>query len=159
MIQADTTELEKSLLEYKLEVERKLKHMVAGFAKEVALAASLATRIGHVSEGGNTRKYLELYKGRKKTYGIAPIEGYHKGAWTYTEGALTFNPTIFDVGTMADKTEYQAEVSYKVGDSFTIGATGPAYKMLQGLDDIMGEAESTIRRTYQINLKRLYDEG
>lgn len=153
MIQADTTELEKSLQEYKLEVERKLKHMVAGFAAEIAVSASNETR------KGDANRFYGLYKLREEKTGIAAVAGFHKGAWTYTEGGLTFNDVIYDVGTMADMTEYKAQVNYKIGDRFTIGAFGPAYKMLQTRDDILGEADSTIRRTYQINLKRLYDEG
>lgn len=159
MIEADVTECSKSLAVYREEVERKLKHMVAGFAKEVALAASNATRKGHVSEGGNTGKYLEYYRKRFEKHHISPVEGFHKGAWTYTEGGLVFNPNIYDTATMGDMVEYKAETNYKIGDSFTIGAYGPAYEMLQGLDDIIGEVDSTVRRTYQINLKRLYAEG
>lgn len=164
MLSANTDELEKSLAEYKLEVERKLKHMVVGFAMDVAEAASNATRIGHISEGGNTLAYVNHYKKRalppsQGGYGIKATEGFHKGAWTYTEGTLTFNPVIYDKATMLGQVDYQVEVNYKIGDSFTIGASGPAYEMLQGLDDITGEAESTIKGAYLSNLGRYYKEG
>lgn len=159
MLSANTDELEKSLAEYKLEVERKLKHMVVGFAQDVAFAASKATRIGHISEGGNTLAYVNHYKKRSQEYGIKPIEGFHKGAWTYTEGALTFNPNIYDESTMRGNVDYQAEANYKIGDSFTIGAEGTAYEMLQGLDDIMGEAESTIKGAYLSDLREYYENG
>jgi hypothetical protein len=163
MLSANTEELEKSLAEYKAEVERKLKHMVVGFAQDVALAASEKTRKGHISEGGNTLAYINHYKQRAKAPpiggGIAPIEGYHQGAWQYTEGELQFNPAIYDQATMLGTVDYKAEANYKIGDTFTIGATGPAYEMLQGLDDIRGEAESTIQRAYLSNLQAHYNEG
>jgi hypothetical protein len=159
MLSANTDELEKSLAEYKAEVERKLKHMVVGFAQDVAEAASRATRKGHISEGGNTTKYVEYYKKRTQQYGIAPVEGFHKGAWTYTEGNLQFSPTIYDEATMLGNVDYKAEASYKIGDTFSIGATGTAYDMLQKLDDIQGEAESTIQRAYLSDLKQYYEEG
>lgn len=163
MITANADECLKSLQEYKLEVERKLKYMVAGFAQDVARAASDATRKGHVSEGGNTQKYLSYYKTRSLPppvgAGIAPIEGFHKGAWTYTEGTLTFNPVIFDVATMLGQVDHLATVNYKIGDSFTIGAKGPAYEMLQNLDDITGVADNAIKVAYKSNLKQYFDEG
>jgi hypothetical protein len=159
MLSANTDELQKSLAEYKAEVERKLKHMVVGFAQDVAEAASQATRKGHISEGGNTAKYVEYYKKRAQQYGIAPVEGFHKGAWTYTEGTLQFSPTIYDEATMLGNVDYKAEASYKIGDTFSIGAIGTAYDMLQKLDDIQGEAESTIQRAYLSNLKQYYEEG
>ena len=159
MLTANTDELEKSLAAYKAEVERKLKAMVVGFAQDVALAASESTRKGHISEGGNTLAYVDHYKQRKELHNIDPIEGYHKGAWQYSEGQLTFNESITPVGTMVNEVGYQAEANYKIGDTFYIGATGPAFEMLQGLDDIQGNAESTIQRAYQSNLKSYYDEG
>lgn len=159
MFSANTDELEKSLAEYKAEVERKFKHMVVGFAQDVALAASNATRIGNISEGGNTAKYVALYKKRAQQYGIAPIEGFHKGAWQYTEGALEFKPTIYDEVTMLGNVDYKAAANYNIGDTFSIGAMGTAYDMLQKLDDIQGETESTIQRAYLSDLKRYYEEG
>jgi hypothetical protein len=164
MLSANTDELEKSLAEYKAEVERKLKHMVVGFAQDVAEAASQATRKGHISEGGNTAKYVEYYKKRAKSrseggYGIEALEGFHKGAWTYTEGTLEFNPVIYDVPTMLGNVDYKAQANYKIGDTFTIGATGPAYEELEILDDIRGKAESTIQGAYLSDLKQYYEEG
>lgn len=164
MLSANTDELEKSLAEYKAEVERKLKHMIVGFAQDVALAASNATRKGHISEGGNTLAYINHYKKRAKSrseggFGIEPIEGYHKGAWQYAEGELHFSPIIYDQATMLGTVDYKAEANYKIGDTFSIGAIGPAYEELENLDDIRGKAESTIQRAYLSNLKQYYEEG
>ena len=159
MLTANTDELEKSLAAYKAEVERKLKAMVVGFAQDVASAASDATRIGHISQEGNTLSYINHYKKRKELHNIDPIEGYHKGAWQYSEGQLTFDESITPVGTMINEVGYQAQANYKIGDTFVIGAKGPAYEMLQGLDDIQGETESTIKRAYLSNLKQHYEQG
>ena len=164
MLKVNAKELEKSLAQYKVEVERKLEHMVVAFAQDIAFAASNATRKGHISEGGNTAKYVDYYRKRalprsEGGFGIEALEGYHKGAWQYTEGELQFNPTIYDEATMLGNVDYKAESSYKLGETFSIGATGSAYEMLQKLDDIQGEAESTIQRAYLSNLKQYYEEG
>lgn len=159
MIKTNADEVAKSLDDYKKEVERKLKAMVVGFAQDVASAASDATRIGHISEGGNTLNYINKYKQRAVEYGIAPVEGYHRGAWQYTEGALTFNPVIYDKATMLDTVDLKAEVNYKIGDTFTVGAIGPAYDELQALDDIEGATISTVIGAHRADLKQYYDQG
>lgn len=159
MIKTNADEVAKSLDDYKKEVERKLKAMVVGFAQDVASAASDATRIGHISEGGNTLNYINKYKQRAVEYGITPIEGYHKGAWQYTEGELQFNPVIYDKTTMLDTVDLKAEVNYKIGDTFTVGAIGPAYDMLQGLDDIDGATISTVMGAHRSDLQRYFNEA
>ena len=137
MIKTNAEDVAKSLEEYKKEVERKLKAMVVGFAQDVASAASDATRIGHISEGGNTLAYVNKYKQRAEDYNIDPIEGFHKGAWEYVEGSLTFNPAIYDKSTMLSAVDYKAEANYKIGDTFAVGAIGPAFEMLQKLERSM----------------------
>lgn len=159
MIKTNADDVAKSLEEYKKEVERKLKAMVVGFAQDVASAASDATRIGHISEGGNTLAYVNKYKQRANEYGIDPVEGFHKGAWEYVEGSLTFNPTIYDKTTMLGDVDYKAEANYKIGDTFTIGAIGPAYKMLQKLDDIEGATISTVMSAHRADLQGYFNEG
>lgn len=154
MIQADTTELEKSLQEYKLEVERKLKHMVAGFAREVAETASSKTRLG------DANKFFSLYQARAAgPLGIEAKAGFHKGAWVYSEGELAFDNNIYSTGVMANEVEFQARASYQVGDSFTIGAVGPAFEMLQSKDDIEGEAVALVMQAHKTDLPRLFKEG
>lgn len=163
MIKTNADDVAKSLEEYKKEVERKLIHMVAGFASEVAESASLATRKGHVSEGGNTKKYLDYYRNRAKPepvgLGIEAVEGFHKGAWVYSEGNLTFDKTIYPVGQMKSEVEYQAQANYKVGDSFVIGAVGPAFDMLEEEDALIDTALSMIKNAHSSDLHRHYNEG
>lgn len=164
MIKTNADEVAKSLDDYKKEVERKLKAMVVGFAQDVASAASDATRVGHISEGGNTLNYINKYKQRalppsQGGYGIEAIEGYHRGAWQYTEGELQFNPVIYDKATMLDTVDLKAEVNYKIGDTFTVGAIGPAYEMLQELDDIDGATISTVMGAHRSDLETYYNQG
>ena len=161
MIKTNAEDVAKSLEEYKKEVERKLKAMVVGFAQDVASAASDATRIGHISEGGNTLAYVNKYKQRAEDYNIDPIEGFHKGAWEYVEGSLTFStdPTIYDKSTMLGAVDYKAEANYKIGDTFAIGAIGPAFEMLQKLDDIEGATISTVMGAHRADLQGYYNGG
>jgi hypothetical protein len=153
MISADVDECSKSLQEYQTEVERKLKHMVASFAREIAETASAKTAIG------DENKFFGLYLARQKARGIEPEAGFHKGAWVYTEGGLTFDPKIYSTGMMANEVEYQAQSSYKIGDTFSIGAEGTAYEMLQERDDIEGETISAVMTAHRTDLKQFYDEG
>jgi hypothetical protein len=153
MISANTDALEKSLVEYKLEVERKLKHMVAMFAMDIAHAASDETK------RGDEVRLRNLYTARFMQRGIAPKAGFHKGAWEYTEGELTFTPTIYDVGHMLERVDFQAVATYKIGDTFSIGAKGTAYSFLERRDGILEDAEHTIKAAYSSNLKQYFDQG
>ena len=164
MITSNATEVAKSLTEYQTELKRKLTNMVAGFAGELTQDASNSTRIGHISEGGNTAKYIAFYKQRARPpseggYGIAPIEGFHKGAWVYTEGSLSFDPTIHPADMVKDTAIYKARAEYKIGDKFSIGAIGTAYGMLQRLDDIEGVTLQAIMNAHKVNLLRYFNEG
>jgi hypothetical protein len=153
MITADVDECSKSLETYKAEVERKLKAMVAGFAREIAETASSKTAIG------DEAKFFSLYQQRQMATGIEAKAGFHKGAWVYTEGGLTFDPNIYSTGVMANEVEYQARTNYKIGDSFSIGAEGTAYEFLQTRDDIEGETLSAIQTAHKVNLPRYFKEG
>ena len=153
MISANADECLKSLQEYKLEVERKLKHMVAGFAREIAETASNETAIG------DANKFFGLYQARQKATGIDAHAGFHKGAWVYSEGTLTFNPTIFPVGDMVNKAEYNAQAQYKIGDTFSVGAVGPAYEFLERRDGILEDAMTLIKSAHKADLQRHYEEG
>lgn len=155
MISADVDECSKSLQEYQAEVERKLKYMVAGFARELAQTASANTW-----KNQDPERYMHLYKARAEAHRGMPMEaGFHKGAWTYTEGALTFNPTLYSPSDVVDKVEYLAQSQYKIGDTFTIGAVGTAYEMLQERDDIEGETISAVMTAHRADLPRYYNEG
>jgi hypothetical protein len=148
-----TSEIEKQLSDYNKELEQRLIAMVAGFAGDVALAASNQTAVG------DANRYYGLYKKRQELTGLPIQEGYHQGAWEYTEGGLEFTPIITPQGIMQGEVSFQARAQYKVGDDFAIGAVGPAFGMLQSRDDIGDRAMDAIQSAYASNLKQHFDNG
>jgi hypothetical protein len=159
----------KQLEEYSKEVERRLKNMVAGFAREVALAASENTPVGNaediVREGAYRNYYLDRQKPSPTGYGISAEPGYHSGAWQYSEGAMKFSPMIFTSNEMADDVENEASASYKLGDTFAIGAIGPGYADLEGGSSLQAPngigapTIAQIQASHEADLKRYYDAG
>lgn len=162
---SNTNEIVKQLEEYSKEVERKFKNMVAGFAREVALTASANTPVGSNDMYIENSKYRGYYLDRQNSTGI-PIEpGYHSGAWQYTEGSPDFIPVIFTSNEMANDVQNEAEISYKLGDSFAIAAIGPGYSDLEnGRSDKAPEGIITptlaqIQVAHESQLKKYYDAG
>lgn len=113
MLQIRTEEAAKELRDYKIELERRLTNMVAGFASEVAEKASGNTPIGNAEDlaagldyfslGGTGGKppqeamYAMQYLKRFKRTGIQPEVGYHQGAWVYSpSGNPISDPTVRD---------------------------------------------------------------
>lgn len=159
-------EITKQLEEYSQEVERKLKNMVAGFAREVALTASRNTPVGDLeSMMTEHSRYRQYYLDRREDFGLPVEPGYHSGAWQYTEGSMTFKPMIFTSSEMADDVFNETEASYRIGDSFAIGAIGPGYADLE--EGRSGKAPNGIGQptvaevmsAHQVQLKRYYDAG
>lgn len=159
-------EITKQLEEYSKEVENRLKNMVAGFAREVSLVASRNTPVGNFEDMmKENSKYRGYYLQRQEDYGI-PIEpGYHSGAWQYSEDTLTFQPMVFTPTEMSNDVYNEAEASYKLGDSFVIGAVGPGYGDLeagrssQAPQGIMQPTLAEIQAAHESDLKRYYDAG
>jgi len=167
MITASNTDvLSKQLEEYSLDVQRRLKNMVAGFAREVSLAASNDTPVGSNDMFIEHSRYHNYYLDRKNKHGI-PIEpGFHSGAWQYTEtGNPTFTPVIFSKENAADDNFNEAESSYKLGDDFYIAATGPGYSALENGSSLQAPSGITaptlaaIESAHQADFKKYYDAG
>lgn len=159
-------EITKQLEEYSLDVQKRLKNMVAGFAREVALTAGRNTPVGDLeSMMTENSRYRNYYLDRYDDYGIPVEPGYHSGAWQYSEGTLDFKPVIFTASEMANDVFNEAEASYQLGDSFAIGAIGPGYADLEGgssKDAPNGIGEPTVAEVmsaHQAQLKRYYDAG
>lgn len=159
MLTVNADAVQQSILKARQDIEVKLKNMVAQFASETVKAASSSTPIGNAADlaeglasgSGSAGNYARMYLQRKQSIGIAAEIGFHAGAWQYDEGGLTFNPTIRAEEEAVGIALQTAKAQYKVGDSFRIGATGPAYKYLQQ------EIETgAIPLIYAINLKELY---
>jgi len=163
---SNTDELAKQLEEYSKEVERRLKNMVAGFAREVALTASRNTPVGNFEDMmRENSKYRGYYLDRQDEFGIPVEPGYHSGAWQYSEGTLDFKPVIFTANEMADDVFNETESSYQLGDSFAIGAIGPGYADLEAgrsgkaPNGIGQPTVAEVMSAHQAQLKRYYDAG
>lgn len=179
MISVDTSKTSDDLQKYIADVERRLKNMVAGFAYRIALEAEQATPIGKadiVETGVNNydsltnaeKNYFAYYQGRAKAYpGYAPFEvGYHKSAWRYSENGNFEMIQGSPLYNAPDMVYDEASVSYKLGDTFFIGAKGfggvdnDSFKVLEGTDSkITGPAMAEIMMVYQVDLKKYYNEG
>lgn len=167
MIKATNTDvIAKQLEEFSKEVDRRLKSMVAGFAREVALAASRNTPVGNFEDMMKENStYRGYYLDRQDAHGIPIAPGYHSGAWQYSETTFNFTPMIFTSAEMADDVFNEAESSYQLGDTFAIGAIGPGYADLEaGRSDQAPEGIGTptvaeIQTAHQSDLKRYYDAG
>lgn len=162
---SNTDEITKQLEEFSKEVERKMKNMIAGFAREVAITASENTPVGSNDMFVENTRYRNYYLNRQDEYGL-PIEpGYHSGAWQYTEGSPTFKPVIFTTEDVANDVFNEAEVSYKLGDIFAIAATGPAFADLENGSSIQAPqgigipTVAQIQTAHQADLKKYYDAG
>lgn len=155
---------------YKEEVELKLKSMVAMFAFETAQAISRNTPIGSASslEAGELANgkgpfaaYLELYVKRNERWNIPVEVGYHRGALQYSEsGDFPFTPDINSDYDASNSIYDDASSQYKIGDTFYIGAQGPAYDFLEDGKSEQAPQGITIpalAEVYSIDLPSIYN--
>lgn len=157
MITANTDELLKSLELAKLEITRRLKQMVVGFATNVAVSASNNTPVGNQIDIDRPGRYRTYYEQRLTDYGLPMEAGYHQGAWQYSEnGDFVMYRDITSQSAMQNDVENEAEASYKLGDKIYIGAEGPGYEML--LPRIDQPATDAIVSAYQSNIQRHYQK-
>ena len=162
---SNTDVIAKQLEEFSKEVERKMKNMVAGFAREVALAASENTPVGSAEDVVKEGAYHNYYLDRNNEFGLPVEVGYHSGAWEYTEGSPTFRKMIFTKEEMSNDVFNEAEASYQLGNSFAIAAIGPGYAALEGGSSQQkpnGIGDPTIAQimaSQQSDLKRYYEAG
>lgn len=155
----------KEIEEYKAEVERKLKGMVAMFAHSASMAISENIPIGDPVRLAVDAVYAELYANREEALGIDAVPGFHRGALGYSEsGNFQFMPIIFEAIEAADIVLEDVESYYNIGDSFFIGAKGPGYEALEGnsSDQTNGEgiaapSERAIINIYKTDMKSFYD--
>ena len=159
-ITSNSDKLVVQLETFSKQFKNNLEHMVVRFAEDVAIEASRNTPVGSPDD------YPRLYKLRRDKYGI-PIEaGFHAGGWVYSESSnVPFVPKINSPLEMQNDVFGEASGQYKLGDTFYIGANGPAYvKLEQGLSDqapegIMKPTLDTIKAVIESDLKRYYDEA
>lgn len=159
-VSVNTSDLLKQLRDIKTEVERKMKNMVTGFAYNVVLSASDNTPLGE--EG----RYDNLYDLRAKNFGIEATPGFHMGAWRYSEsGNLAFDTNIYSPEEATSRVMQDAKANYNVGDTFYVGAIGPAYQDLENgssgkaPNGIMKPALDQLMSIYQADLQAFYRRG
>lgn len=156
-VQINSNELLKQLRDLKVEIERKMVGMVSGFAYNVALSAVDNTPFGE--EG----RYDRLYELRRERYGIEATPGFHMGAWRYSEsGSLAFDTNIYSPEQATYEAMQDTKANYKVGNTFYIGAIGPAYKFLENgsspkaPEGIMKPAVDQLMSIYASDLQQYY---
>lgn len=173
---SNANEVAKEILDYKTEVERKLRGMVSMFAYAATRAIQEKTPIGdqasidagEIAANGPQKAYYELYSKRNDRFGIGggdDIEvGFHRGAFGYSEsGNFQFVPVVMDELTAAEDLQMDVEAYYAIGDKFFIGAEGPGYSALeagsseQAPDGISGPAMQVISDIYRMDMKTYYD--
>ena len=160
-------DIAKQLEEYKLVMKRKLENMVVRFATDIAAAASENTPIGDDASIAVAGSYRDYYLQRQQDYDDLPLEaGFHKGNWQYSESNnFSFKPIIYSYEEMKNNVYGEADLAYSIGDTFYIGASGPAYIQLeQGLstqapNGIKAPTIAQIETAYRADLQRYYREG
>ena len=159
-------DIAKQLEEYKLVMKRKLENMVVRFATDIAAAASENTPIGDDASIAVSGSYRDYYLQRQQDYNLALEAGFHKGNWQYSESNnFSFRPIIYSYEEMKNNVYGEADLAYSIGDTFYIGASGPAYIQLeQGLSSqapngIKSPTLAQIETAYRSDLQRYYREG
>lgn len=154
MITSNADQIAKELQQYADSIERKLKAMVAGFAGEIAIAASSQTKVVDPTliEGALN----SLYSKRKIDHKIEMQPGYHAGAWRYVEGELALDPTIYTNNQVQQNVTSDAKANYNLGDSFKVELKGPGVHVAGPTG---AEVEPLITAAYKANIKRYFDQG
>lgn len=154
MITTNADQIAKELQQYANSIERKLKAMVAGFAGEIAIAASSQTKVVDPTliEGALNA----LYSKRKIDHKIDMEPGYHAGAWRYAEGELTLDPMIYTSSQAKSNVTADAKANYNLGDSFKVELKGPGAHVAGPTG---AEVEPLITAAYKANIKRYFDQG
>ena len=164
MITVDITKVLQELQQYKEEVDRKLKYMVVQFSYLISSEAIRNTPLGNAApkdQGGNLPWYLR----REELTGLQPIAGFAQGSWQVNTSG-TFNIQETYSGGEALSLIRGSVSNYQLGQTVYIGNTGYYIQQLennyseqtQGMG-IMKPTIDAITSTYQVDLKRLFDEG
>ena len=164
MITVDITKVLQELQQYKEEVDRKLKYMVVQFSYLISSEAIRNTPLGNAApkeQGGNLPWYLR----REDITGLQPVEGFAQGSWQVNTSGQ-FNVQEIYSGGEALSLIRGSISNYQLGQTVYIGNTAYYFQELddnyseqtQGLG-IVKPTIDAITSTYQVDLKRLFDEG
>ncbi len=162
MISVDASTVMKELEEYLKETTRKLEHMVRGFAYQISQTAIENTPLG------DANKYFELYQSREEYAGLEPVEGFARGSWQVSKtGQFVFQE--YYTANSGDKALSLIKTSlglYKLGQNLYIGNNAYYIDSLENGSSkekaplgIMQPTVDNILKSYQVDLKRLYNEG
>ena len=164
MISADISAVIKELMDYKLEVQRRLENVVAGFAYEFVLTLGANTPVGSEWALHNNHKYKEFYEYRQRTYGIPAEVGYHHGQWKVSASPMIQGTTdINSPDNAASSAKTLMQQSYALGSTFYIGHNTPGMEFLdggnsrkapQGITDI---SLTQVMSAYQIDVVKYYN--
>ena len=109
------------------------------------------------------RKYISYYVSRERQYELPVKEGYHRGAYRYSETpSFAFSPVITDPERASKIVSSEFVANFKLGDTFYVGASGPAYAVLdsglnpQAPNGIIKPTIEEIVQAYNSNLQYFY---
>lgn len=152
---------------------RKLKNMVYALSENIILNMNVNTRVGDIerlmagySEGASREAtaYRRLYEVRQDMYGLPVDVGYHAGSFSYS---MTPSPTLVPV--IRDQVDMLADFrqdfykSYKLGDTFYVAATGPAFRYMEmgkigGPSGIIKPTIASVMNTYAFDMAAAYNK-
>ena len=166
MISIDVSKLVQELKDYKIEVTKRLEYMVAMVAYDFVLTLGNNTPVGDQESieriGSRYRKY---YSARQKYFGIEMEAGYHSGSWQFSsDGNLQFSTVITTPEGAANDALYEAQVNYKLGQTFYIGANTPGMESLENNrssqtngSGIVNPSVDTVMGIYRIKASDYYN--
>jgi hypothetical protein len=164
MISADISAVIKELMDYKLEVQRRLENVVAGFAYEFILTLGNNTPVGDEHSIMFNHSYRAYYKIRQETYGIPMEAGYHSSQWKIsTSGHIQGDTQITSPSEAANFAHNEMQQMYTLGSTFYIGHNTPG---MEFLDDgysrkaprgITNNSLSQVMSAYQIDVVKYYN--
>lgn len=169
ILQANADNAVRDLEKYIIDLEKRLKNMVVGFAYEVTLHASGSTPIGNAEDlheenpNKGQRKYQWFYDKRFDSYGIPVNVGFHRNAWVFSlTPTTTLDRTIGS--NPEEKVRSVGNASYRLGDSFYISATGPGFSYLEDNGSTQTNGQGIVKptidliqSTYKVDLKKYFD--
>ena len=163
MISVDISKVLEELKKYHEEVERKLKYMVIQFSYLISSEAIRNTPLGNAAPEPNG--YLPWYLRRQDLTGLQPIAGFAQGSWQVNTSGQFSVQDIYSGGEALSLIRGSIS-NYRLGQTVYIGNTAYYFRALEnnysGQTQGMGIIKPTmdaIISTYQIDLKRLFDEG
>lgn len=158
MITADVSKALESLKKAHAEIVRRMENMVRGFAYEFAMTAVSNTPLGNDSDdvGG----YGWLYRRRTE---LEPRAGFAQGSWQVSNSGSLQQQDLYSGSAAISKVQSDMQ-DYKLGQSFTIGNTGPYIINLengssnQAPEGITRPTIDQVMAAHQINLLRYYQQ-